>query len=247
MFDGVIHGVLTWSLVTLFTVYLLTTAVGRIIGGVGSLVSGIAKTAGSGIAAAAPGLADQAQEQLKKNGVDIDLNDLKGEISQVLRETGKPGLRPEALERQAEQAGNQAKNATERAASNPQGADETADGVLNQFIKRGEGVADQIDRTAAVNVVMERTGKSQAESGQVVDNWTKTYQQARVKFEQTKKEAGIQARHVADDAASAASKGAIYGFFGLLISVAAAGYGAKMGTNSKDDLNRLDRPVGEVR
>ena len=149
LFDGVIHGVLTWCLVTLFTVYLLTTAVGRIIGG----VSGLARTAGSGIAAAAPGLADQARAQLKKNDVDIDLSDLKGEVNQLLRETGKPGLRPEALERQAERAGDQAQNAAGRAASNPQAADETADGVLGQFIKRGEGVADQIDRNAAVNVV----------------------------------------------------------------------------------------------
>ena len=154
LFDGVIHGVLTWCLVTLFTVYLLTTAVGRIIGGASSLVSGIVKTAGSGIAAAAPGLVDQAQEQLDKNG--IDLSDLKGEVNQLLRETGKPGLRPEALENQVERAGNQAQNAAGRAASNPQGADETAD----EFIKRGEGVADQIDRNAAVNVVMKRTGKS---------------------------------------------------------------------------------------
>ena len=247
LFDGVIHGVLMWSLVILFTVYLLTTAVGRIIGGVSSLVSGIVSKAGSGIAAAAPGLADQAQDQLRKNGVDLDLSDLKGEVNQLLRETGKPGLRPQALENQAERAGDQAQNAASRAASNPQGAGETADGVIDQFIKRGEGVADQIDRTAAVNVVMKRTGKSRAESEQVVDNWTKTYQQARVKFEQTKKEAEVKARQIADDVASAASKEGIFGFFGLLIGVAAAGYGAKAGTDSKDDYNRLDRPVGEVR
>ncbi|GAB3640908.1 hypothetical protein [Spirosoma arcticum] len=165
----------------------------------------------------------------------------------MLRETGKPGLRPEALENQVERAGDQAQNAAGRAASNPQGADETADGIIDQFVKRGEGVADQIDRNAAVNVVMKRTGKSRAEAEQVVDNWTKTYQQARVKFEQTKKEAEIKARHVADDAASAASKGAIFGFLGLLIGVAAAGYGAKMGTDSKDDYSRYDRPVSEMR
>ena len=247
LFDGVIHGVLTWSLVTLFTVYLLTTTVGRIIGGASSLVSGIVSKAGSGIAAAAPGLADQAQDQLRANGVDLDLSDLKSEVNQLLRETGKPGLRPEALENQAERAGNQAQSAAERAASNPQGADETADGIIDQFVKRGEGVADQIDRNAAVNVVMKRTGKSRAEAEQVVDNWTKTYQQARVKFDETKKQAEVKARQVADDTASAASKGAIFGFLGLLIGVIAAGYGAKVGTDSKDDYNRYDRPVSEVR
>ncbi len=247
LFDGVIHGVLTWSLVTLLTVYLLSTAVGRIIGGASRLIGNLASAAGSGIAQVAPDLKDAAQDQLRQNGVDLDLTDLKNEVNQVLRETGKPGLRPEALERQAQQATNQAGNAAERAASNPQGADETADGVIDQFIKRGEGVADQIDRNAAVNVVMKRTGKSRAEAEQVVDNWTKTYQQARVKFDQTKKEAEIQARHVADDAASAASKAAIFGFLGLVVGVVAAGFGAKVGTDSKDDYSRYDRPVGEVR
>ena len=68
-----------------------------------------------------------------------------------------------------------------------------------------------------------------------------------MKFDQTKKEAEIQARHVADDAASAASKAAIFGFLGLVVGVVAAGFGAKVGTDSKDDYSRYDRPVGEVR
>ncbi len=247
LFDGVIHGVLTWSLVTLATVYLLSTAVGSIIGGASRLVGGIVRTAGSGIASAAPGIGDQIQDQLQKNGVNLDLNDLKGEVNQVLRETGKPGLRPDALERQADRAGNQAQAAAGQAASNPQAAGETSDNIIDQFVKQGKGVANQFDRTAAVNVVMRRTGKSRAESEQIVDNWNKTYQQAQVKFEQAKKEAEIQARHVADDAASAASKAAIFGFLGLVIGVIAAGYGAKVGTDSKDDYNRYDRPVSEVR
>ena len=72
--------------------------------------------AGSGIAAAAPKVADAAQDQLRKNGVDLDLGDLKNEVNQVLRETGKPGLQPKALERQANQATAQAKNAAGNAA-----------------------------------------------------------------------------------------------------------------------------------
>ena len=51
---------------------------------------------------------------------------------------------------------------------------------------------------------------------------------------------------MADAAASAASKAAIFGFLGLVIGVVAAGYGAKMGTDSKDDYNEYDRPVREV-
>jgi hypothetical protein len=250
LFDGVIHGVLTWCLVTLLTIYFLTTTVGNIIGGAGRLVGGLVRTAGSAASAAAPQLGDAVGDQLKANGIDIndlDLGDLKGEVNQVLRQTGDPNLNPNTLERKTDRAVDQAGNTAERAASNPQGADDMASGLFSQLFKQGQATVNNVDRTDAVNVVMKRTGKSRAEAEQTVDGWIKTYQQARVKVEQTKKEAETKARQVADDAASAASKGAIFGFLGLLIGVASAGYGAKRGTDSKDDDNRYDRPIGEVR
>lgn len=250
LFDGVIHGVLTWCLVTLLTIYFLTTSIGRVIGGASRLVGGLVRTAGSAVSSAAPGLGNMVEDQLQKNGLDInnlDLDELRGEANTILRQTGDPDLNPNALERKAERAGDQAETAANRAGSNPQAADDIAGGLFSRLFKQGQATVNQVDREDAVNVVMKRTGKSRAEAEQTVDNWIRTYQQARVKFEQTKKDAEIKARHVADDAASAASKAAIFGFFGLLIGVASAGYGAKMGTDSKDDYNKYDRPVQEVR
>ena len=250
LFDGVIHGVLTWCLVTLLTVYFLTTAIGGIIGGAGKLVGSLVSTAGSAVASAAPSIGNAVQGQLKANGIDmdkLDLNDLKDEVDKTLRQTGNPNLNPNTLERKADQAGDQAKTAAGRAASNPQAADDVAGGLFSRLFKQGQSTVNSVDREDAVNVVMKRTGKSRPEAEKTVDNWVNTYHQAAVKFEQTKKEAEIQARHAADDAASAASKAALFGFFGLLIGVAASGYGAKMGTDSKDDYNSLDRPVREVR
>lgn len=254
LFDGIIHGVLTWCLVTLLTVYFLTTAIGGIIGGAGRLVGSLVSTAGSAVGSAAsaagPGLGNVVKGQLAENGInvnDLDLNDLKGEVEKTLRQTGDPNLNPNTLERKADQAGTQAKNAAGRAASNPQASDDVASGLFSRLFKQGQSTVNSVDREDAVNVVMKRTGKSRPEAEKTVDNWTNTYKQAAVKFEQTKKDAEVQARHAADAAAGAASKAAIFGFFGLLIGVAASGYGAKMGTDSKDDYNRLDRPVREVR
>lgn len=250
LFDGVIHGILTWSLMTLLTIYFLTTTIGNIIGGAGRLVGGIARTAGSAAASAGPGLGNMVEDQLKANGIDtenLNLDNLKQEINTLLRQTGDPALNPNALEKKAEQAANQAGNTAEQAASNPQGADDIVGSLFSRLFRQGQSTVNQVDREDAVNVVMKRTGKSRAEAEKTVDNWINTYQQARVKFEQTRKEAGIQARHVADDAASAASKAAIFGFFGLVLGAVAAGFGARMGTDSKDDYNKYDRPVQEVR
>ena len=246
LFDGILHGVLTWCLVTLLTIYFLTTTLGSIIGGAGRLVGGLVKTAGAGIAAAAPGIGDAVKDQMKANGVDmdkLDLGDLKSEANKVLRQTGNPDLNPDRLKEKSSQAVDQAENAAGSAAANPQATDDIAGGLFQRLFKEGKNTVDQVDRDDAVNVVMQRTGKSRQESEQIVDNWINTYKQAQVKLEETKKEAEIKARQVADDAASAASKAAIFGFFGLLIGVVASGFGAKMGTESKDNYTNIDQPI----
>lgn len=250
LFDGLIHGVLTWCLVTLLTVYFLTTTIGSIIGGVGSLLGGIVKTAGSAVASAGPAVGNMIQNQLQANGIDtdnIDLNNLRSEVNTILRQTGDPALRPSALEEKANRAANMAGNTAQRAASNPQSADEMASGLFDRLFRQGQNTVNEVDREDAVNVVMARTNKSRAEAEQIVDNWINTYQQASAKFTEVSKEAGMKAQQLADGAAKAASTAAIAGFFGLLVGVVAAGYGAKLGTDSKDDYNDFDRPVGTVR
>ncbi|GAB3279963.1 hypothetical protein GCM10027347_54890 [Larkinella harenae] len=250
MLDGILHGVLTWCIVTLLTIYFLTTSIGRLLGGASRLVGGVVRTAGSAVSSAAPGLGNALQEQLQQNGIDIndlDLTDLRREVNTLLRQTGDPSLKPEVLENKVEGAKEQSERAANRAGSNPQAADDIATNLVNRLFRQGKETISQVDREDAVNVVMKRTGKSRVDAEQTVDNWIKAYQQARVKFEQTKQQAELKARQVADDAAGAASKAAIYGFFGLLIGVAAAGYGAKTGTDSKEPLNPVDRPVGASR
>jgi hypothetical protein len=241
LFDGIIHGVLTWCLVTLLTIYFLTTTVGSIIGGAGKMLGGIVRSAGSAVASAAPGAADKVQQQLQANGIDFD--NLKSEVSQVLRQTGDPALSPDALQNRAGNAVDRAKATGQNAASNPQAAEDMASGLFNKLFKEGQSTINQVDRQDAINVVMKKTGKSRAESEQVVNNWISSYNQAKVKFDQAKEQAEVKARQAADDAASAASKAAIFTFIGLLIGVAAAGFGAKKGTDSKDDYNKYDRSV----
>lgn len=244
LFDGMIHGALTWCLMTLLTVYLLSTAVGRIVGGATSLVGSVLSTAGSGIAAVAPDAANAVQNQLQQNGV--DLGDLRGEVNQLLRDTGKPGLQPNALENKAENAVAQAENAAGDAASNPQAADGEVNSLIDQFVQQGKGVAGKFDREAAINVVVKRTGKSRAEAARTVDQWERTYQQAQAKLAQVTDQAKETAVETADAVASGASKAAWFGFIGLLLGAVAAVFGARSGTDSKDSYNKYDRPVAEV-
>ena len=57
-FDGVLHGIVTWGIATLLTLWLLTSAIGGIIGGGFSALGSVASSAGSGISQAAKPIAD---------------------------------------------------------------------------------------------------------------------------------------------------------------------------------------------
>lgn len=56
-FDGVLHGLITWGIATLLTLWLLTSAVGSIIGGGFSALGSVTSAAGSGISDAVKPLA----------------------------------------------------------------------------------------------------------------------------------------------------------------------------------------------
>ena len=59
-FDGLLHSLVTWGIATLLTIYLLSSAVGGIIGGGFSALGSVTSAAGSGISSAAKPLAQAA-------------------------------------------------------------------------------------------------------------------------------------------------------------------------------------------
>lgn len=59
-FDGALHGLVTWGIATLLTFWLLTSAIGSIIGGGFSALGSVASAAGSGVGDAAKPLAQAA-------------------------------------------------------------------------------------------------------------------------------------------------------------------------------------------
>jgi hypothetical protein len=52
--DGIIHGVLTWAVTLLITIYLVTTGVGNLVGGAFNVVGNAVSTLGQGVAQAVP-------------------------------------------------------------------------------------------------------------------------------------------------------------------------------------------------
>lgn len=74
-FDGLVHGLVVWGVTLILTLYLLTSAVGGIIGGAFRTVGSVASAAGTGIGAAAPKVADVAG---------VDVTDVRAEAAEYL-------------------------------------------------------------------------------------------------------------------------------------------------------------------
>jgi hypothetical protein len=74
-FDALLHGLVVWGVTLILTLYLLTSAVGGIIGGAFRTVGFVASAAGTGIGAAAPKVADVAN---------IDEGDVRSEAAAYL-------------------------------------------------------------------------------------------------------------------------------------------------------------------
>ena len=220
--DGMLHGAVVWGLATVVTIFLLTTAVGRVVSGVGNLVGAGLAASGTAIAAAGPDLADSAKDTLRKNG--FDLENIKAETETILRQTGKPELQPETLRTQAQQAANQA-TATAQANADTVPVQQNANisQLMDNLFREGQDTVQAADREAAVNVLVAR-GQTQAEAERTVDGWIGTYQTARQKMQV----AEAKARQMAEETAAAAAKGALWAFIASLLGLIAAAIGGRM-------------------
>jgi len=222
--DAMLHGLVTWGLAALIGAYLVASTFASVVRGGASAVGGVASAAGSGIAAAAGPVANEAKQQLADNGITMD--SLKSQAQQLLAQTGKPALQPDAIKQQANGAAEQLNNATQNQANGGNGED--VQSVAQRIIASGSDTVQQADRQALVNVVMARTGVSQPEAEQRVDTWITQYQQTKAKLAQAKAEAEAKAREAADAASKAAAKAALGSAVALLLGAMAAALGGAL-------------------
>lgn len=222
--DAMLHGLVMWGLASLLGAYLVASAVTSIVKGGAAAAGAVTAAAGTGIAAAAGPVADQAKQELQANGITMD--SLKGQAQQLLAQTGKPALQPDAIKQQANGAANQLNNAAQNQANGDNGEDVQA--VAQRIIASGSDTVQQADRQALVNVVVARTGASQQEAEQRVDTWITQYQQTKAKLAQAKAEAEAKAREAADATAKAAAKAALGSAIGLILGAMAAALGGAL-------------------
>ena len=181
-----LHGLTSWAVTTLVVFYLLTTAVGGIIGGVFSGISGamggLGRTAVSAAQVAAPGLATATDPF---SAIDRELREASGgNDPAALRDGAVAAVRAAVTGEQA-----QAQDAREQAA-------------------RALAKAQDISIEDARNRVLQ-------------------YEQ---QYRQTIEQAKQQAVQAAQTTAKVVSRGALFGFFALVLGAIAAWFGGRSGT-----------------
>lgn len=217
-FDGALHGVLAWGLVTLLTFYFLGTTIGKLVGGVSSMVGQGLSAVGQGVSGMAPQVAETVNQELKRQGIELDR--IKQEGEQMLRQAIQPGTQPGMRPGQGAQAGAAA------ASSDPSQAAERLKGIIQRM---KDGNASQADKQAAAEIIASRTGKSREESMATVDNWSATLQQSSQKMEQVKAEAEAKAREWGQTAAAGMSKASLWTFVALILGGLASAFGGRLG------------------
>lgn len=223
-----LHGLVTWALFTLLSLYLLNSAIGSLFNVVGSTLSTAASATGSVVSAAVPDdLGQQIRQQLNQSN--ISLADIRREASELLEQTDKAALDPDNLARDAQQSVDAAERTAADAAQSPYAANREINNTLDRIAQRGEQVMNAADKDALINVLVARTDMDEAEARRTVDGWAQQYDQAMQSVNQTLQQAGQTAKEVGGDVADTLATTAILGFVALLIGALAGFFGGAAG------------------
>lgn len=90
--SGMLHGLLAWCIFTVFTLYLLTTAIGSAIGVTGQIAGQALSLAGQGVSAVAPEVGSAVQQEFDQSGI---IQNIKQEVEQMAQGAAE---NPEQLE-----------------------------------------------------------------------------------------------------------------------------------------------------
>lgn len=171
--------------------------------GAGALIGGAARVVGEGVSAMGKplaGAADLAKEAAAQNSAALG-----SMIDEVVE---NPGVKD--------------------AAGGVAAARREIGQAVRQLFREGGNLRDPGALTATVQALT-RAGVSEADANRMVDSWITSIEQMRAQLEQAKEAAASKAREVADNAAKAIAKGALWGFIGFVLGAIAASLGGRRG------------------
>ena len=147
--DGVYHGVVVWGVNWLVFAWLTTTAMATMIGGAFSILGTTLETVAEGLSHPTSRVVGQ---------VNLTSEDVRRELDAVLRATGKPELEPDGVRRNGGRAVDKGRRG------------EAASRITDQSIAELRERLSALDRDAAVNLMVNKFGMSDAQARDVVQS-----------------------------------------------------------------------------
>ena len=176
---GVEHGFMVWATVllvgTLFSglaVGAATKTVGTAVRGLGSGAAQVASGVGQGVASLAGSAVEAIQDGVNLN---IDTDEIRGDVASVLRDTGVETLQPAFLQQQMREARGDLRTALTQVRLDANNFDDVLTAFLDKQKSRLDNITKDVDRGAAVTALQNNRGLSQAEAERAVDNAIAAY------------------------------------------------------------------------
>ncbi|MCL7989253.1 hypothetical protein M8998_14985 [Sphingobacterium sp. lm-10] len=229
--DNILHGAVTWGLFTLLSLYIITSSIGNIMGGIGTVIGKGASAVGSVVEEAAPEVTSFIGDQIDLDGEDLE--NLKEEALTMLRQTGKKDLQPENIEKKVDKATDEVGKASSNVAQDPNKIDSEAESLFDKLFDLKEDILSAADQEALANIISERTDKTKEESKELVSNWAEAADNIKQKINEATQQAAEKAEKISEEATDAVGKAAILGFFALLLGAAATIGGAILANNKR--------------
>lgn len=222
------HGLLTWSTFTVFSFFILTTSVGRLVSGMGNII-GTVVTAGatatqnnqldiSGITRDARSTFISSNQSVSSNQGAVNNQN----PTNARQSNANNGTQPVSSQQERDVASQNATADFQQGAGTPN--NQSLVDEVQAFFK-GENVQGPEARESLINTVVRQTGMSRAEATNRVDKWISSYESLKE-----------NARVSADKAAKVISTASIIGFFSLIVGALVTIWGARMAF-PKDNIN----------
>ena len=230
--SGMIQGMLTWALYTFISAWLLTSAVGSIISGVGSTIGNVLSSGGQQQKSQTQNQNQNQAQQQQDQMLNISLEQAKQKIYGLLEDTGKPALDPDRLENKAENVAQEAQQRTSNIAQNPGQIDNRIEQIFNNASNVFDNSFEALDKQALVNVIVERTGMSEAEATNAVNSYVAQYENLVGETDNLLEQAEQKAEKVAGNITQAIADAALYLFIALILGLIVAAMGGMAGVKS---------------
>jgi hypothetical protein len=159
--DGVLHGVVTWSVATLVMLFLLATTAGAILGGTGAVLGGAIGLGAKGRNDTQNGTLTAAKDQITR---------VFPEAGSLLPPTGRPSDRPSS-------------QLTAMAKDDPQLA-----AAIAQLEAKGGAASAPAQKDEVIRILENQHAMAQPAAANLVNDWDRQFQQAKAKTEQKARE-----------------------------------------------------------